>query len=87
MLDVDLVEIEQNVPEDYEPTDDATVDGSVIRSSETPLSRDELADTDEYGPVYDDDDIISASRPAGDVAIDRPIVVTPDPAPPRGTSR
>ena len=73
-LDVDLVEVEQNVPEDYEPTDEPTeaVAGFAIMSSMTRLSR---ADTD-----ADD-----GRRPAVvDVAMASRIDATPDPAPPRG---
>lgn len=83
-LDVDLIEIEQNVPSDYEPTDDANVDGLVIMSSARPFSPEELAGDDDYGPVYDADDDTTANRPAIDIENDDRIVATPDPAPPRG---
>ena len=79
-LDVDLIEIEPNVPEDYEPTGEPIdpVEGFAIMSSATRFSRRELAGTDDDEFVDDD---ISASRPAGDVTAAGGDVVMPDPAP------
>ena len=87
-LDVVLVEIEVNVPDDYEydPTADRIVDGIAIRALATPFSQVEMGGDDGYGSVYDTDDDTSGSRPTGDTADGGNISVTPDPTPSQGMS-
>ena len=84
-LDVVLVEIEVDVPDDYEydPTADTIVNGIISTALTTPVPQAEMGG-DEYESVHDTDGANSVSRPAGNVADGRGNIVTPDPATPRG---
>ena len=85
-LDVVLVEIEVNVPDDYEydPTADTVTTGIPIRASATPFSQEEREGDDDYGPVYDADEEPFVSRPIVDIADGGRVNATPDPATPQG---